>query len=121
MIFSYFFPGANHRAEFSNLDPGAYTFRVEAKNRVPDRELLRRSFEVTDDHKRCTVHLINTGVSVEGDVVTVEFASNGPVQKFSCNLDRGDYYDCMLIIIMYNYIESSAIVMVQYKTFYKLI
>ena len=101
MIFFYFFAGANRHAEFSNLDPGAYTFRVKAQNQVHDRELLRRSFEITVDPKWCTVHLINTGVSVKGDVVTVEFASNGPVQKFSCKLDREDYYDCMLIQVLF--------------------
>ena len=97
MLFFYFFPGANRHAEFSNLDPDIYTLRVEAKNQVRDRELIRRSFEITDDPKRCTVHLINSGVSVESNVVTVQFASSEPVKKLSCNLDREDYYDCMLI------------------------
>ena len=93
---------------------------MKAQNEVLDRKLILRSFEITDDPKRCTVHLINTGVSVEGDVVTVEFASNGPVQKFSCNLDREDYYDCMLIQVLFMYyIESSAVFMVQCKAFYK--
>ena len=116
MIFFYFFAGANRHAEFSNLDPGTYTFRVKAQNQGPDRELLRRSFEITDDPKRCTVHLINTGVSVEGDVVTVEFAGNGAVQKFSCNLDREDYYDCMLIQVLF---MLSLVFPLQCKAFYK--
>ena len=78
-LFLHFFPGANRHAEFSNFEPGP--------NKVQGRELLRGSFEVTDDPKRCTVHLINSEVSVEGDVVTVEFAGSGVARSYSCKLD----------------------------------
>ena len=80
---------------FSSLEPGHYTLRVVATNRRPDKEFIKRNLETTDDPERCILHLINSGVSVEDNVTTVEFASQGPVQGYNCFVNKSiDAYEC---------------------------
>ena len=81
--------------EFSGLSPAVYTLRVVATNRRPDKEFIRSRFEITDDVERCTLHLINGGVSVSGDSATVEFTGRGPVHGYLCYLDKMEPYQCM--------------------------
>ena len=45
----------------------------------------------------CTVHLINDGVTVNGNTATVEFASSGPTTSFQCSLDRQGFTACELV------------------------
>ena len=45
----------------------------------------------------CTVHLINDGVTVNGNTATVEFASSGPTTSFQCSLDRQSFTACELV------------------------
>ena len=56
-------------------------------------------FAYTANPAICTVHLINDGVTVDGDTATVEFTSSGPATSFQCNLDRGDFIPCELVQI----------------------
>ena len=79
---------------FSSLSPDLYTLRVIATNRRPDKEFIKRRFEITDDLERCSLHLINDGVSISDDTVTVQFASQGRVDRYNCHLDKTDYYEC---------------------------
>ena len=55
---------------FSGLSPGVYTLRVVATNRKPDKVFITIRFEITDDPDRCTLHLINEGVSVREEIVS---------------------------------------------------
>ena len=82
------------------LQPGGYTLRVVALIRVPGKDLVRRSFEVTGDPQRCIIHLINSGVTVSKHNATVEFAGVGPARGYRCRLDRNDFYGCKLINII---------------------
>ena len=67
-----------------------------ATNRVPDKEFIRSRFEITDDPERCTLHLINDGVTVTGDSATVEFTGRGPIDGYYCSLDRMELFKCKL-------------------------
>ena len=68
-----------------NLAPGRYTIRVIAR---AGSERYAASVALTvPDSGTCTVHLINRGVSVTGDTVTIEFAGAGSITVFSCSLD----------------------------------
>ena len=84
---------------FSGLSPGVYTLRVVATNRKPDKVFITRRFEITDDPGRCTLHLINEGVSVRGDSVRVEFTGRGPASDYLCSLDKTQPYQCMCLTV----------------------
>ena len=71
-----------------------YNLRVVATNRRPDKEFIKSRFEITDDAERCTLHLINGGVSVSGDNATVEFWGRGPASSYLCHLDKMEPYQC---------------------------
>ena len=86
--------GSSGHAVFSSLVPGVYTLRVVATNRHPDKEFIKRRFEVTTDAERCTLHLINDGVTVTGDSARVEFTGRGPVKDYRCQLDKMEFYEC---------------------------
>ena len=87
--------GSNGHIAFSSLNPGVYTLRIVASNRRPDKEFLKRRFEITNDTERCTLHLINNGVTVtSNDTASVEFASRGPVTGYNCFLDKMKPFKC---------------------------
>ena len=90
--------GSSGHAVFSSLIPGVYTLRVVATNRHPDKEFIKRRFEVTTDAERCTLHLINDGVTVTGDSATVEFTGRGPVKDYHCQLDMMEFYECKFFL-----------------------
>ena len=91
-------PVVSGHAVFSSLIPGVYTLRVVATNRHPDKEFIKRRFEVTTDAERCTLHLINDGVTVTGDSATVEFTGRGPVKDYRCQLDMMEFYECKIFL-----------------------
>lgn len=68
--------GTSGRITFSGLAPRRYELRVSAVNNRTDEAKRRRRFEISDDPTYCTTHLINDGVTINGDNVTVEFAGN---------------------------------------------
>jgi hypothetical protein len=86
--------------EFSGLSPAVYTLRVVATNRRPDKEFIRSRFEITEDTERCTLHLINGGVSVSGDSATVEFTGRGPAHGYLCYLDKMEPYQCSSPVVV---------------------
>ena len=59
-----------------------------ARDEHNNRAIKKTRFEVTDDPERCTLHLINEGVSVRGDSARVEFAGRGPANGYLCHLDK---------------------------------
>ena len=90
--------GSSGHAVFSSLVPGVYTLRVVATNRHPDKGFIKCRFEVTTDAERCTLHLINDGVTVTGDSATVEFTGRGPVKGYHCQLDKMEFYECKIFV-----------------------
>ena len=80
--------------EFSGLKEGVYILKVVATNRNPDKELIRRRFEVTADPNRCTLHLTNNGVTVTADTASVQFAGRGPVEEYWCRENKEEYFVC---------------------------
>lgn len=87
--------GSSGRVRFSDLEPGTYWLRVAATNYNGDRAIDRRRILISSDPSFCTAHLINGGVTVEGGgTATVEFTGDGPVERFSCSLDRGEAFTC---------------------------
>ena len=54
----------------------------------------------------CTVHLINDGVTVNGNTATVEFASSGPATTFQCSLDGQGFSACELVQVTYMHQQS---------------
>ena len=79
---------------FSGLSPAVYTLRVVARDEHNNRAIKNTNFEVTDDPERCTLNLINEGVSVRGDSARVEFAGRGPANGHLCHLDSTEPYQC---------------------------
>ncbi|CAI8033855.1 hypothetical protein GBAR_LOCUS19094 [Geodia barretti] len=73
--------GSGGYVEFSGLSPALYTLRVVATNDRNDKAFIKTRFEITDDTERCTLHLINGGVSVSGNSATVEFTGRGPCPR----------------------------------------
>ena len=90
----YLRAGSSGHVMFSSLKPDVYTLRVVATNRHPDKEFIKRHLEITDDPERCILHFINSGVTVTDGVATVEFASQGPAQRYNCYLDKMHSYEC---------------------------
>ena len=67
---------------------------MSAINNKTDGVQIRRQFEITDDPTYCTTHLINDGVAVNGNNVTVEFTGIGPATSHTCRLDHHDSFTC---------------------------
>ncbi|CAI8033862.1 hypothetical protein GBAR_LOCUS19099, partial [Geodia barretti] len=86
--------------EFSGLSPALYTLRVVARNDRNDKAFIKTRFEITDDTERCTLHLINGGVSVSGDSATVEFTGRGPAHGYLCYLDKMEPYQCSSPVVV---------------------
>ena len=78
---------------FSGLSPAVYTLRVVARDEHNNTAIKNTNFEVTDDPERCTLHLINEGVSVREDSARVEFAGRGG-GGYICHLDSTEPYQC---------------------------
>ena len=72
-----------------------YILRVVATNRRPDKEFIKRRFEITNDTEYCTLHLINGGVTItSNDTATVEFTGRGPATGYHCHLDKMEPFEC---------------------------
>ncbi len=87
--------GSSGSVQFDDLEPGRYWVRVTAQNHREDRSKVRRRIVISSDPSFCTAHLINGGVSVEAGRAAIEFAGDGPAERFSCSLDRGEEFTCM--------------------------
>ena len=54
------------------------------------------------DNPQCSVHLINNGVTIENNSVTIEFDGTGPseeivVSEFVCRLDDEEFVTCKFV------------------------
>ena len=92
----FILPGSSGSIRFSDLPQGSYVLRVVADNGRADRAIERRRFDITGNSSICTIHLINDGVTVDGNRVIVEFAGTGTVQAFSCQLRGQAAFPCEL-------------------------
>lgn len=59
-------------------------------------------FCVCLDNPQCSVHLINNGVTIENNNVTIEFDGTGSseenvVSEFVCRLDDGEFATCKFV------------------------
>ena len=54
------------------------------------------SFICTESGIICAVHLINDGITINGNTATVEYVTNGPTDKTVCTLDRQPFFSCEL-------------------------
>ena len=87
--------GSSGRYERNDILPGDYTLRVVARDpSTGERKVIRRGFRIFGDNIYCTVVLINRGVTVDGNNVTVEFAGSGIVTQYACIMDRQEYMPC---------------------------
>ena len=68
--------------------------RVVAVNTREDRAIVSRQFQVHSDPDYCTMHLVNDGVTVANDNVTIEFAVVGPAEGVTCQLDGQPPFSC---------------------------
>ena len=93
--------GSSGNVSFTDLAPGKYVLRVAATNSKEDRAIERRRFEISSDPSFCTTHLINGGVTVSGDMATVEFAGTGPAETFRCKLDTKPAFACKLKLTLH--------------------
>ena len=92
--------GSSENVSFTDLAPGKYVLRVAATNSKEDRAIERRRFEISSDPSFCTTHLINGGVTVSGDMATVEFAGTGPAETFRCKLDTKPAFACKTLHVL---------------------
>ena len=89
--------GSSGRVVYTGLVPKRYNMRVVAVNTREDRAIVSRRFQVHSDPDYCTMHLVNEGVTVTGNNVTVEFAVVGPAEGVTCQLDSQPLFSCEYI------------------------
>ena len=68
--------------------------KVRASTTSEDVVIRRR---VLVNPNRCTVNLINDGVTLNGNTSIVEFQANGPFSSVRCSLDQQDFRECKYI------------------------
>ena len=88
--------GSNGVFTASGVSPGRHVIRVVARS-ISGRtiqKILRSIVYVPEDSESCRPHLINRGLNVKGNNVTLEFASTGSPYGFECILDRVYGVDC---------------------------
>ena len=86
----------------SGVPRGDYTLRVVARDPSRPNEMraiARNRLWLHGDAIFCIVGLINRGLVVKGNNVTIEFKSTGIVQSHLCNLDRSQYFECKYCLI----------------------
>lgn len=99
-MYNYYIAGSSGHVVFASLLPDIYTLRVVATNRHPDKEFIKNRFEITNDIERCTLHLINKGVTVLENTTTVEFTGRGSAKGYCCHLDKINSYECRVVILI---------------------
>ena len=82
--------GSNGVFTASDVSPGRHVIRVIARSTSgrAARKILKSIVYVPEDSNSCRPHLINRGLNVKGNNVTLEFASTGSPGGFECILDR---------------------------------
>lgn len=81
---------------FPDMKSGIYTLKVTASNsETGEAFTVERFFEISDDPDFCGLHLINSGLTVTGNSIHVEFAGvPSHIDTFRCKLDYKRGFDC---------------------------
>ena len=100
-----FFIGSNGTYKIDGISPGDYTLRIVARDpRRPSSEkaVLRSRIKMRSSDV-CVVHLVNDGITVEGNTVIVDFLTTGNVEPtgYLCSLDRARFVECKYTILCF--------------------
>ena len=81
---------------FPDMKPGVYTLKVTASNSLTgEASSVERFFEISDHPDFCGLHLINSGLTVTGNSIHVEFTGLPThIDTFRCKLDNKPGFDC---------------------------
>ena len=95
---------------FTGLTPGVYRLKIVASASGYNRLVMRRRVVIPRDPNYCTANLIDDGVVVKGNTLTVHFRGVGPVTGFQCSVDRQTKFSCelMMYIVLHDCIHSSC-------------
>ena len=95
---------------FPDMKPGVYTLKVTASNTLTGETLAVKSFiEISNDPDFCGLHLINSGLTVTGNSIHVEFAGVPKhINTFRCKLDNKPGFDCEFYLLIVNKKECSS-------------
>ena len=81
--------GSNGTFSRANVPPGRYVLRIEAKDlSTGEKNVMATEIKLDGSEDHCTAYLINRGLRVEGQTLTVEFTSTGQFDGFMCILNR---------------------------------
>ena len=92
--FMLLYVGSNGTTTFTGLAWGVYRPRIVASASGFNRSVIRRRVVIPRDSNYCTVNLINDGVVVSGNNLTVHFRGVGPATGFRCFVNRRTRFSC---------------------------
>lgn len=81
----------------TGIPHGDYTLRVIARDPSrpnEDAAIARNRLWVHGDDIFCVTHLLNRGLVVNGNTVTIDFQATGIVTSYLCSVDRTEYFEC---------------------------
>lgn len=87
----------------TGIPHGDYTLRVIARDPARPNEspaIVRNRLWVHGDDIFCVTHVMNRGLTVNGNNVTIEFQATGIVTHYVCSLDRTEYFPCKEILAL---------------------
>ena len=103
---------------FPDMKPGVYTLKVTASSTLTGETSTVESFiEISDDPDFCGLHLINSGLTVTGNSIHVEFAGVPThIDTFRCKLDNNPGFDCEFCVPTYCLIivNKRSVVLIQF-------
>ena len=84
---------------FTDVEPGVHNLEITASKTNPEEKVIvKRLFELSDHPDFCGLHLINKGLSIDGDSIHVEFAGRPAAKSYRCKLDNDPGFDCKSLI-----------------------
>ena len=83
---------------FPDMKPGVYTLKMTASNSLTEEaSIVGCFFEISDHSDFCGLHLINSGLTVTGNSIHVDFAGVPThIDAFRCKLDNKPGFDCKI-------------------------
>ena len=92
--FMLLYVGSNGTTTFTGLAWGVYRLKIVASASGYNRSVIRRRVVIPRDSNYCTINLINDGVVVSGNNLTVHFRGVGPATGFRCFVNRRTRFSC---------------------------
>ena len=108
---SIYIPHIGSSGAFSraNVPPGRYVLRIEARDVIAGEKIvLSTVIHLYTSEDQCSTYLINRGLRIHGQNVTVEFASTGHFRGFVCFLNRQPFH-CKYVIQVW-FLNTNAFV-----------